>query len=84
MNKVIKALTILSLMTIGTTAWGGIVEGTEAEKIIVKGEIIHSDSISMNVIYKERFYVCYMDGILRIELQFKPRKKLELHCTNTD
>ncbi len=32
MNKVIKALGIITLITIGTTAWGKTVSGAEAEK----------------------------------------------------
>ena len=60
MNKVIKALGIITLMTIGTTAWGGTVRGAEAEKIIVKGEIVFADWKYISVIYKGKFYMCSM------------------------
>ena len=58
MKKAIKALGIITLMTIGTTAWGGYVEGAEAEKIIVKGEIVYADREYISIIYKGKFYEC--------------------------
>ena len=58
MKKAIKALGIITLMTIGTTAWGKTVKRAEAEKVIVKGEIVFADREYINVIYKGKFYKC--------------------------
>ena len=75
MKKAIKALGIITLMTIGTTAWGEPVRGAEAEKIIVKGEIVYAGIKKMNVIYKGRIYKCILGDQIKI---------LHLVCTNID